>query len=134
MILIDTNIFVSYENIDDINHEKAVNLIKKIEKGDYRQIAVLDHVLSETLTVLYLKQKKFNVAVGIGKKILAIYPILFLDKHDMENAFDIFSAQKSTKYSFPDCAQIALAKNHGIEYIATFDEEFKKSGIKIVNK
>lgn len=126
MIFIDSNVLVAYEVKEDSNHERAVNLIDRIAKGEFDTLFTSDYIFDETITVTLVKSKSLEKAILVGQYIMNSTEILKVDVESFENAWQSFKNQKNTKLSFTDCTNISLMKDRGIHNLATFDREFKK--------
>lgn len=131
MIFLDSSVLVSYEVDGDINHEKAVKLIREIAKGKFGEVFTSDYIFDETITVTFVKAKSLSKAITVGNYIKDSTEVLKVDESVFENAWELFKRQKETKLSFTDCTTLNAMEERNISNIATFDEDFKK--IKTVN-
>ena len=45
-----------------------------------------------------------------------------------DNVFAIFEKYNKNKFrlGFIDCSEVVICENHGLDYVASFDEEFKQ--------
>lgn len=122
MIFLDSSVVISYKIKDDINHAKAVKIIKKIM--EYDRIIVSEYVFAEVVTVLSLKES-LKAAVDVGKGLRKAKEVEILKLGNLfEQAWEIF-IEKGKYLSFVDCSSIAVMRNMGIKKIATFDKDFK---------
>lgn len=134
MIIIDTSVLVSYEIEDDINHDKAVTLMAKIAGDKFGEPITTDYIFDETVTVTYTRSKLLGKAVFAGEKMRTNSRLLEIDKDLFDEAWKLFKSQKKSKFSFTDCTTVAVARSNRIDYLATFDREFKcLSDIKVVD-
>jgi len=131
VIFLDSSVLVSYEVDGDINHEKAVKLIREIAKGKFGEVFTSDYIFDETITVTFVKAKSLSKAITVGNYIKDSTEVLKVDESVFENAWELFKRQKGTKLSFTDCTTLNAMEERNISNIATFDEDFKK--IKTVN-
>jgi len=125
MIILDSSFIISYYNLEDQNHEKALELMTKISRGIYGEVIISDYIFDETVTVLLAKLKDLGRVKIIGDKMMRALKY-HIDEETFKDTWQLFNVQKQTKLSFTDCSIIALMKNRNINNIATFDEEFKK--------
>lgn len=132
MIFLDSSVIIAYKIKDDINHTKAVGIIKRID--EYGRIVVSEYVFAEVVTVLSMKESlKVAVDVGEGLKNAKEVEILKLEKL-FEETWEIFR-EKGKYLSFVNCSSIAVMKNIGIKKIATFDRDFKDvKGIVVIDE
>lgn len=121
-IFIDTNVFVAYLNKRDVNHRRAANLIKKLEKGEFGQVYISDYVFSEIVTVVMLKVG-LRKAIEIGEFLLDEVEILRVNDEVFVDAWEIF---KQVKMSFTDCTIAAMVRTYEIDFLATFDRGFER--------
>ena len=126
MIIIDSSVLVAYAVTQDENHERAVRIIESIVKGMFGSAHISDHIFAETVTVTLYKSKSLDNAVALGEYLRDATTILENDEFDFESTWRLFKNQKTLKLSFTDCSIISLARRYGIEYIATFDKEFRR--------
>jgi len=126
VIFLDSSVLVSYEVDGDINHEKAVKLIREIAKGKFGEVFTSDYIFDETITVTFVKAKSLSKAITVGNYIKDSTEVLKVDESIFENAWELFKKQKETKLSFTDCTTLNVMEENKILTIATFDEDFKK--------
>ncbi len=131
MIFIDASVFIAYDNINDVHHTKAVELMQKIEEGSFGDHFTSDYIFNEVVGVTNRKVGKER-AIQLGSHILKTIFILHITNHLLKQTWIFFAKTKLT-LSLVDCSTIILCENIRAEYIATFDKEFKKiTSIKIV--
>ena len=135
MILIDSNIFISYYNTEDENHDLATKLINEIEKGKYGNALISDYIFSEVITVGLIKLKNKQKVVSIGSDILkGNIKVLKINNEIFIKAWDLFK-NYFLKMSFTDFTNLAILDLLKIRNIATFDKDFKKiKDIKVIDK
>ena len=125
-VFIDTGIFVAARNKSDVNHERAVNLLKNALKGKYGVMYTSDYVFDEAVTVALIRTGRPEIAIDIGNFILSSTKIqmLYVDKTVFVDAWRIFSKFMNKRLSFTDATSIALIKRYNINYIMSFDKHF----------
>jgi len=123
---IDTGVFVAARNKRDINHEKAVNLLREALKGKYGRIYTSDYIFDEAVAVALVRTRKPDIAIDIGNFILSSKKlrILHVDKLVFMDAWRIFKKYVNKKLSFTDAVSIALMRRYNIDYIMSFDKHF----------
>lgn len=126
MIILDTSFIISFYNIKDENHKRALKLMQKLIDEKYGEICLTDYIFDECVTVLFIRLKDFEKTVQISEVIKKIINYK-VDEDIFEGAWNIFREQKETKFSFTDCTILALMQEKRIMNIATFDEDFKKN-------
>ncbi len=131
VIFIDTNIFVSFSNEDDHNHNKAKKIISDIASGKYGAPVTSDYIFDEALTVMLTKTKSIESAIKIGEYILTYVIIAVVNDIIINKAWEMFKKDNREKMSFTDCTNRVFVENFGIKNIATLDAAFKR--IKTIN-
>jgi uncharacterized protein len=124
MIFIDANIFLAHNNINDIHHSRAVELIAEIENGKYGDAFTSDYVFNEVVGVTFRKTGKEN-AVLIGNQIKESIFIVKVDEIFLRKAWAFFEETK-LGLKFIDCTNVILTELTNSKGIATFDKEFWK--------
>lgn len=121
MIVLDASFLVAYHNRDDVHHDAALDVMERLVHGEWGEALVPEYVFLEVVTVLALR-RDLATAVEVGETLLraretSIVPCsgLFLE------AFDIFRTQPEARLSFADAAIVAVAREHDVPRIATFD-------------
>ena len=131
MIFIDANIFLAFENEDDVHHHQAKKLFEDIDQGKHGKPFTSDYVFNEVVGVIFRKKGK-DRAVSFGDYIRASVFILVIDEHILLEAWDLL---KSTplKLNFVDCSNVIVVGITSTHFIATFDKEFAKvKSIKVI--
>jgi len=125
-VFIDTGIFVAARNKRDVNHKRAVNLLRAALKGDYGAIYTSDYVFDEAVTVALVRTGKPDIAIDIGNFILSSkrLRIIHVNKTIFEEAWNVFIRYSEKKLSFTDATSIAIMRMYNINYIMSFDRHF----------
>jgi len=132
LILIDANIFLAFENKDDIFHKNAITLFQTIETEEFGKYFTTDYIFNEVIGVINRKYGKER-AVLFGSHILETVYIHIIDEHLLEEAWKVFSTT-TLRLSLVDCTNLVALKLANTKYIATFDKEFLKvKGIIIIS-
>ena len=126
MIILDTSFVVSYKIEDDTNHRKAVELMKEIAEGKYGEVIISDYIFDEAVTVILVRSKSLSLAVETGNDLRKYANIDKIGNDILDSAWEVFSGQKDTKFSFTDCTILSMMERKKIVHIATFDAEFRK--------
>lgn len=133
MIFLDTSLLVAYAVSGDSNHEKSVKIVDEIAEGKFGKAVASDYVFDETVTVILVRTKSLERAVRAGELIKESVELWKTDETAFDMAWELFSGQKETHFSFTDCTIIAQMSLNGIDRLATFDTEFKKAGLTVLN-
>ncbi len=131
MLFVDTSAFIAIVNAGDSWHEKALELLGKIEDGDlkFKRIVTSDYVIDETIT-----RMRFSVgykeAVEWGRNILAsnVVDRINVDEEIFNRAWSLFEKYDDKMLSFTDCTSFSIMEKMGIRKVFAFDEDFDKVG------
>ncbi|HID42405.1 MAG TPA: PIN domain-containing protein, partial [Archaeoglobaceae archaeon] len=121
-VFVDTNVFVAYCNSRDMHHRKAIQLMERLDKGEFGDIYISDYVFNEIVTVTMLKAG-IDKAAEIGEFLLNSVDMLRVDDEVFNDAWQIF---KTAKVSFTDCTIVAMVKIWKIDNLMSFDKVFKR--------
>lgn len=134
LIFIDSSVLVAYFVKDDVNHERAEEIIEQIAGGKFESAFVSDYVFDETITATLVRSKSLKDAVSAGMHIKNTIEILTVGNELFNESWDLFRSQKGTALSFTDCTILSIMDKKNIRYLATFDGEFKNvASINVVN-
>lgn len=126
MFLLDSSLIVAYSNEADENHERALQVVRDLDRGRYGTPVITDYIFDEVVAVMLIRTKKVEKVFELGEALLNSTLLLRIDEHLFSLAWSIFKEQRRPMFSFTDCASIATCRANGISNIATFDEDFKK--------
>lgn len=130
-VFVDTNVFVALRDLNDSTHQEAVKLSANLLKRKVEWFTSSD-VIGETLTVMSRKLGR-QVAVDWYQdfKKGGIKEI-FVDDFPHKTARRFFGKVKSKTISFVDCSSVVVMKKNKIDAIFSFDEDFRKMGVKLL--
>ena len=125
-IFIDTGIFVAARNKSDKNHDKAVDIIKKIQNKEFGDCYSSDYVFDEAIILMGTRTKSFRAMRDIGDFILEMPNLMlqYTDSKIFQSAWKIHEKYDDRLLSFTDATIIAWCKSLKIKYIATIDSHF----------
>ena len=126
MIIIDTGIIAAFYNNNDKNHKRAVILLNNLRKGKYGTGILTDYVLDETVTLLYVRSKRKELAIHAGDLIISeklgkFFPISY---ELIIKTWDKFQSLIERGLSFTDCSLITIADYLDCHDILSFDTDF----------
>lgn len=130
-VFIDTNIFVALRDETDSTHTKAIRLYEAL-KADNTKFITSSDVIAESLTVISKKLGKKS-AIDLLGKIGVFAQEIFIDGNLHRETRKFFRRVKSKNISFVDCSSVVAMKKNGLDTIFSFDEDFKKLGIKLLS-
>jgi len=122
-----TNIYTGISDNKDLNHESALNFIKKLN-GKYKLITT-NYVLDETYTLL-LMNTGYQTTIAFKQRIdimiaSQVLEIVWIDEAIANRAWQIFAKFNVDKeWSFTDCTSYAVMKQLNIAEAFTLDPHF----------
>lgn len=131
-VFVDTSVFVSLADNSDPNHENAIRLSEIIAKNKTSLYTSSD-VIGETLTVISRKLGKNETHKFYRTYLCGVIKEIFIDKYIHNQTRDFFFKIKSKNISFIDCSSVIVMKRNKIQTIFSFDEHFKKMGVKLLS-
>lgn len=130
-ILVDADALVALAKEDDSNHRKALKIAKSLEKDN---LYLTPFTIPEVATVLSYrvshKSAKAFLKAARKRNLLE----LSLTSKAKKMADNIFLDQKKKGISWIDCLNIAMIKVHKLNGIFSFDNFYRKMGIKLVKE
>lgn len=130
MIILDSNIWIALLNEEDSQHQRAANLLNRIEAS----ILIPEYVIIEVCTILLIKA---------GKKISSLFLDTILDNRDIAiqlsnpvfftAVISEFKNNQQPNLSFVDISLLYLAQQHEV---LTFDTNLQKAikNLDLLNK
>lgn len=116
-VLIDTNILVAFSFQHDVNHSRAVQLLRQLD-GAFLHVA--SPVLAEAFWLIAARVN-YDRALSLVRYTVQNFTIENLMSADYTRMFDIMRRYRDAELDFTDAAIMALAERYAITEIATFD-------------
>lgn len=130
-VFIDTNIFVALRDETDSTHAKAIHFYEVL-KSDNTKFITSSDIIAESLTVISKKLGKRS-AIDFLDGIGAFAKEIFIDENLHKETRKFFRRIKSKNISFVDCSSVIAMKKNKLDTIFSFDEDFKKLGVKLLS-
>jgi len=133
-MLLDTSALIAYYNISDKYHVEAAKVMEKLKQREIplRRFYITDYIFDETVTFIECVLNNHGLALKLGEALLIspLTTIIRINEDLFKESWEYF--KQSEGYSFTDCTSFQAMKKHGIDCAFTFDEHFKKAGIKTI--
>lgn len=133
-ILLDTSALIAYYNIDDKYHAQAVEVMEKIKRGEIplTRFYVTDYIFDETVTFIECVFNNHEIALSLGDALQTspLTTIIWIDEDTFNESWKDF--QQYRGFSFTDCVSFQAMKRHNIDSAFTFDEHFRKVGLRTI--
>jgi len=129
---VDSNIFIAFANKRDRDHERSLELMDRMRKGEFGLPYRSDYVFDESVTTSLVCTRRYATAVKVGKIILgsreeSIPPLVTLvrvDERIFAEAWQIFKTGRFEGLSFTDHTILAQLKELRIDSLISFDTAF----------
>ncbi len=128
-IFIDADVLIALNDRSDLLHAQAVELLTRL-------IAIAPvfytgtNILLEALTVIRQRVGKKEALQLLEELRSDRYVVIHPNDWLVQQAEVIFAEIASKNISYSDCMSFALMKNTHLEWVFSFDEDFKKQGLK----
>jgi len=128
-IFVDTGLFVAFHNTKDVNHSRALEIMKNIVTGKLGSAFTSDYVFDEAVTTALVRTRRPETALTVGRLIQGEFTTPFLvvlrvNATVFKEAWKLFSRYAEKGLSFTDCTSVALMSMKDIESIVSFDTDF----------
>ena len=128
-VFLDTGIFVAFHNTRDENHNRALELMRRIVDGELGTAYTSDYIFDEAVTVALVRTRRPEMAIAVGRMILGELTAPFLamlrvDDDIFKEAWKLFQRYAQRGLSFTDCTSIAFIRLRNLESIVSFDTDF----------
>lgn len=126
-IFIDANFIIAIFREIEENHESAVKICQKILKN--HKCYISNSIITEVVTIIMMRTKNLNLTRKAYYFMVDNFTILNeydIDKYN-DKVFKIFEKYSSNKFNlgFVDCSMVVLSEYYDIDYIISFDKNFK---------
>ncbi len=126
LILVDTGVIAAFYNSRDDHHSRSLVLLNNLRQGIYGTGILTDYILDETVTLLFARYKKADVALQAGEVIITekLGKFLPMSFDLIKKTWDKYQKLISKGLSFTDCSLLAVAEYLECNDILSFDKEF----------
>lgn len=124
-ILLDSSFIIAIFRKNDPLHQRAIENKEILNNDCY----VSNGIISEVITILGQKTKDIalvRVAYNYMKDNFTIINESDINMYN-DNVFAIFEKYNKNKFKlgFIDCSEVVIYEYYNLDYVASFDEEFK---------
>ncbi|MFB6130336.1 MAG: type II toxin-antitoxin system VapC family toxin [Salinigranum sp.] len=122
--LVDSNVVIHAQNEDSgENHERALEIVRAIDRGDLPSAHVTDYVLAETLNLMHSRgAHRLGVETYDLLNESAAFELRSTATDDFKAGVDLYRRRGSL--SLVDGVLAAYMRRVGLEYVYSFDSEF----------
>ena len=125
MIFVDTSVWYAANVSEEAEHVIAAALVTE-PRG---RLVTTDYVIDELLTLLVARGYR-PIAKELGGLFWSesVCQIIWVERADIDSAWQVFSAFDDKTWSFTDCVSYAVMKRPQITEAFALDEHFKQFG------
>ncbi|MBL7159521.1 PIN domain-containing protein [Candidatus Microgenomates bacterium] len=130
-ILLDSDTLFALYVASDIHHHKARQIFQELLNKE-KELLVTNLVVQETATVISYRFGQKQAIDFINRFNKIDIEQVFVDRKLTIKAWEIFLKQKKKGTSYIDCANIVVYKELKILSIFSFDQVYKRMGLKVI--
>ncbi|MHA1169564.1 MAG: type II toxin-antitoxin system VapC family toxin [Candidatus Hodarchaeales archaeon] len=132
-IFLDTSFIAAYLNTRDSKNKQASELWMDILKNKWGYPITSDYVVSECFTLLLSRRKNLSLMKELhsfihgdtSRKIPGIIQFYKVTQKMYDQTWKVFERYNNPELSFTDLTIIEICKKFQIEYLASYDRDFK---------
>lgn len=125
-LLIDSSFIIALFRRNDSLHQKAIKNKEILENDCY----ISNGILSEVITIIGQKTKDIGLVRLVYNYMKDNFTLINESEINMynDNVFAIFEKYNKNKFriGFIDCSQVVICKHYDLDYVVSFDDEFKQ--------
>lgn len=131
-VFVDSGAWIAGLIRSDQHHARAVTLWEQLRREAVR-IVTSTFVLDEVLTFTRYREG-LPAARRLGESILrsSLVHLVDVDRHCVDRAWELFTADPDAEPSFTDCTSFALIERLRIGRVFTFDDDFRATGAELL--
>ncbi len=131
-LFVDAGAYVAFHIANDQHHKVAKACFEELNKTRRLLITSTD-IVDEAVTLIE-KWANADLAVEFGETLARDRRTRIADIDDAirKAAWSRFKAFGDKSFSLTDCTTMAVMKLYRVEELFTFDQEFRKVGVKVV--
>ena len=124
-ILLDSSFIIAIFRKNDPLHQRAIENKEILDNDCY----ISNGIVSEVITILGQKTKDIALVRLVYNYMKDNFTVI--DESDInmynDNVFAIFEKYNKNKFKlgFIDCSEVVIYEYYNLDYVASFDEEFK---------
>jgi predicted nucleic acid-binding protein len=129
MIFVDTSAWLALADSNDHDHSRAIELQRRISRGEFGKQVTSNYVMAETLTIirrrLGLPQSlELAEAVRRGSQVAQFW----VEPVHHNEAVELMATRADTEWSLTDCSSFVIMRSLGVRDAFSFDRDFAQAG------
>jgi uncharacterized protein len=131
MIFVDTSAWLALADSHDRHHEEALEVQRRIVRGQFGQQITTNYVLVETVSIIRRRlglppAMSFASAVESGKEV----GLFWVEPVHHREAMELMASHADKQWSLTDCASFVTMHSMGVQDAFTFDRDFVQAGFR----
>ena len=129
-VLVDTGVLYADHDTDADRHEAAASALSAVYDGEFGQPYISDYIYDEAITLTLKRGGSFTPAKRLSDRLRGVdqypdvYEMLRVTSPVFESAVEWFEQYDDQHLSFTDATTIALVRQHDIDTVLSFDDDF----------
>jgi hypothetical protein len=121
--IVDTGVLVGMADSDDQHHDTAMEIVRRMDRGDLPTGRVTNYVVLETLNWIHTR-KRHGKAIEVYDRLnqSAGFEVIDAAQKDFLTAVELFQTYEGL--AFGDATIVAYMLREDIEYLYSFDDDF----------
>jgi uncharacterized protein len=129
MIFVDTSAWLALADSRDRDQSRAVELHRRILRGEFGKQVTSNYVMTETLTIirrrLGLTQAiELAKAVRVGTQV----SLFWIEPVHHEEGVELMASHADKEWSLTDCTSFVIMRALGVRDAFAFDRDFAQAG------
>lgn len=132
-IFVDASAWVAIFSKTDQNHKKAAAIFQEL-KSSKALLYTSDYILDETITTI-LVRSSHALSLIAGESLFSseIIKVIHVCPEYLKPAWALYKKYDDKKFSFTDVTSFTIIKDLNIKKAFSFDSDFTKAGIELIN-
>lgn len=133
MIFVDTSAWLALADRHDRDHAGALDVARRIARGEYGKQVTTNYVTTETLT-LVRRRLGLSAAVLLAKTFSESDEIrvFWIERVHHEEAVQLMAAHSDKVWSLTDCTSFVVMRALQIRHALALDDDFTRAGFSVV--
>ena len=129
-VLCDTSFLLAARNLRDANHDRAVQLLRELLRGEHGRPHVTDFIFAEAVTIALARTNRHSAAVGMGDMLQQerdgrrLFTWHHVTPAQVDTAWAELRRHADKALSMTDWMSIVVARELELDAILSFDEGF----------
>lgn len=129
-VFVDTGVFYAHHDTDASRHDIGADALATVLRSpSYGHVMTSDYVYDEVVTLTQKRTGNVSDGISVGRRIRGEdYPdaieLLHSSSRLFERAVDVYESYQEHELSFTDAMTIAMVREHDIDAVLSFDDDF----------